>query len=125
MTVVWCAGTSPSGTESLFAVEGEAEVAVDPGVFVVHDGVDGEGGRADGDAGEFFDGGADGHEFDEPAANFGDVGFDADHVFGFQQVCFVFETSDGDFARVVNQGSEFGDLTFAEGLKGGKKSADE
>ena len=106
-----------------FAVEREAEVAVDPGVFVVDDGVYGEGGRGNGDAGQFFYGGADSHEFDESATDFGDIGFDADHVFGLQQVRFVFEAGDGDFARVVNQSGEFGDFAFAEGFKCGEKSA--
>src|SRR5882672_4019632 len=108
-----------------FAVEGEAEVAVDPGVFVVDDSVNGKRRVGGGDAGKFFDGGADGHEFNEAAAKFGDVGFDADYVFGFQQVGFVFETSDGDFARIVNQRGEFGDFAFAEGFECGEKSAND
>src|SRR6267154_3313175 len=110
--------------ELFFTVEGEAEVAVDPSVFVVDDGVYGEGGRGNGDARHFFDGGTDGHEFDESAADFGDIGFDADDVFGLQQVRFVFEAGDGDFARVVNQSGEFGDFAFAEGFKCGEESAD-
>jgi len=108
-----------------FAVEGEAEIAVDPGVFVVDDGVWRQSGRGDGDSWQFFYGGADGHEFDEAAADFGDVGFDADDIFGFQEVGFVFETSDGDFACVVNKSGEFGDFAFAERFECGEKSADQ
>src|SRR5579863_10255715 len=67
--------------ESVFAIQREAEVAFDPGVFVVDDGVDWERGRGDGNALHFLDGRPDGHEFHQAAAKLGDVGFHADHVF--------------------------------------------
>jgi len=100
--------------------EKEAEVAVDPGVFVVDDGVYGEGaGVATATPRHFFDGGADGHEFDEVRHRFRRYRFLTPTTFFGPSAgsASFFQTGDGRFSRaIVNQSGEFGDFTFAEGF---------
>jgi hypothetical protein len=62
------------------AIQLEAEVSIDPGVFVGDYDLNRQGGCGDADAHRLLDRGANRHEFDQTMADLGDVGLDADDV---------------------------------------------
>jgi hypothetical protein len=101
----------------------EAEVSVDPGVFVGDYDLNRQGGCGDADAHRLLDRGANRHEFDQTMADLGDVGLDADDVLRAQLVGFALEAIDRDFARVVNETCQFADLAAREGLERRQKAA--